>query len=114
MAKSWNRWKPEEIAKLRSHPEMTAGELSRIIPRHSEEAIRQMRSRMGRYSSQAVPTCAACGQRPVWVESPRARKYGFCEGCFLEEERRRLEDAAKYAAVRQLKTRVGRKRRGEA
>ena len=64
---------------------MTAEELHEIIPRHSVKAIRNQRSRVGRYSPDAVPLCQRCGEHPVWEEAADARRWGLCKACALEE-----------------------------
>ena len=78
---------------LLGHPDMTAEELSVLIPRHSPQAIRNRRSRKGRWSKVRVPLCSRCDERPAWRESPKARAMGLCKGCYLHEmEHRRRED----------------------
>ena len=105
--KRWVPWKWDEVAYIWAHPEMTAGELSeKFSGRHSEQAVRQQRARMGRYNPSSVPTCCSCNERPVWAESAKAKRYGLCKGCFLSEERRRLEEENEATAVRQLRKRV--------
>ena len=84
---------------------MSARDLTEIIPRHSANAIRVQRERVGRWNKSKVPLCCMCEQRPVWHESAQARKYGLCKGCYLDEERMRLQDEAKAAAVRQMRKR---------
>ena len=98
-------WKWNEVEAIWSHPEMTAAELHELIPGHTVEAIRKQRTRIGRFGAPSR-TCCACDERPVWAESAKARRYGLCKGCFLDEERRRLEEEGEAAAVRQLRRRV--------
>lgn len=90
------------------HPDMTCDELHEILPAHSPLAIRQQRHRMGRWHKAVAPLCCKCEERPVWMESAKARRYGLCKGCFLDEERMRLEEQAKADAVKQRRRRVGR------
>lgn len=98
-------WTWKELDTMWRHPEWTAEELHEIIPRHSARGIRQQRMRSGRFRPSAVPLCCRCEERPVWMESQKARRYELCKGCFIEEERRRLEDEAGYAALRQMEQR---------
>lgn len=86
---------------LLGHPDMTAEELSRILPRRSPKAIRRMRSRKGRWSKSRTPLCARCDDRPVWTESPRARKMGLCKGCYLDEMEHRDREERRNNALRQ-------------
>ena len=109
MAKKWTRWTEGEIAEVLAHPELTAAELAARLPKHTEKAVRRMRERLGRYSGSNPPVCSICHERPVWAESANARRYGLCKGCYLDEERMRLEDSAKSAAVRKLRSRTRRK-----
>lgn len=80
---------------------MTAGELARLLPRHSPSAIRNRRSRKGRWSRVRTPLCSRCDERPVWTESPRARKMGLCKGCYLHEMEHRAREDARANALRQ-------------
>lgn len=105
-------WTWREIEVMWQHPDWTSGELHELIPRHTPKAIRQQRSRMGRWHANAAPLCCKCEQRVVWLESAKAKRYGLCKGCFLDEERMRLEDEARHAAVRQRRRRSS--RQGEA
>ena len=99
-------WKWIEVEAVWAHPEMTAAELHELVPGHTVEAIRRQRSRMGRFGSPR--TCCRCDGRPVWEESPKAKRYGLCKGCWLDEERMRLEEEAEAARVRQMRSRAGR------
>ena len=97
----WEPWTDEERAVLRAHPEMSAVELHALLPRRSPKAIRRMREREGRWSAAAAPTCRLCDRRPVWEESPRARRMGLCKGCYLAEMVHRGREAARANALRQ-------------
>lgn len=98
-------WTWRELEIMWSHPEWTAGELAELLPRHTAHAIRDQRRRYGRWPRKTVPLCCKCEERPVWMESPRAKRYGLCKGCFLDEERMRLEEDAKATALRQKRRR---------
>jgi hypothetical protein len=99
-------WSWREIETIWEHPDMTAKDLAELIPNHTENAIRVQRERVGRYNAAKVPLCCMCEQRPVWDESKKAKRYGLCKGCFLDEERMRLEDEAKAVALRQRRKSV--------
>ena len=73
-------WKWSEIETMWRHPDMTCHELHEMMPRHTPGAISQQRKRMGRYNRAMVPLCCMCESRPVWEESPRAKRYGLCKG----------------------------------
>lgn len=83
---------------------MTAAELGELLG-VSAWAVRHARARFGRYDSGADGLCRRCEDRPVWGESPRARKMGLCKGCYLEEMRKRLAEEREGAAVRQARKR---------
>ena len=103
----WRSWQWSEICAMWEHPDLTAAELHELyIPRHTVASIHWARSKWGRYNASRVPTCSKCGERPVWVESAKARRYGLCKGCYLDEERMRLEDERKSAALRQYRHRA--------
>ena len=101
-------WTWREIEVMWQHPDMTAGELHELLPVHSALAIRSQRHRMGRWHRKAAPLCCMCEERPVWMESAKAKRYGLCKGCFLDEERMRLEEQAKADAVKQRRRRAKR------
>lgn len=94
-------WTWKELETLWAYPDWTAEELTERIPRHTAKAIRNKRSEVGRYNRAQVPLCCKCEERPIWDESPRAKRYGLCKGCYLDEERMRLEDEARAVALRQ-------------
>ena len=104
-------WTWRELETMWAHPDWTAGELHELLPRHTARAIRDQRHRMGRYHRSQVPLCCRCEERPVWAESPIAKRYGLCKGCYLDEERMRLEEEARATALRQQRRRA--RRRGQ-
>lgn len=85
---------------MAAHPEMTAAELSAMLPGRTAKAVRRIRERHGRRVAGATPTCRACDARPVWEESPRARRMGLCKGCYLDEMERRSAEDARANALR--------------
>lgn len=105
------KWTWSEIETLWKYPDWTAKELAEILP-HSEKAIRNKRSEVGRYSKH-MQICCKCDERPVWQESPQAKRYQLCKGCFLDEERMRLEDDAKAVALRQRRRALKRRKTGD-
>lgn len=81
---------------------MSAPELSRsLLPGRTPKSIRNRRSRIGRWSAAATPLCRRCDERPVWAESPRARKMGLCKGCYLDEMEHRSREDKRANALRQ-------------
>ena len=80
-----------------------------LIPRHSPRAIKDQRVRMGRRKT--TPFCCRCDERPVWLESKQAKKYQLCKGCYLDEERMRIEDEGKKAVALRQRRRKAKKRR---
>lgn len=103
------RWTWKELEVLWEHPDWTAKELHELLPTHSAQAIEKQRSRAGRWNKAKTPLCGKCEQRPVWLESTQARRYGLCKGCYIDEERMRQEDELKHMALRQQKMRLRRK-----
>lgn len=99
-------WKWSELETMWQHPDWTAQELHELLPNHTPNAIRIQRAKMGRWHKTQVPLCCKCEQRPVWTESAKAKRYGLCKGCYLDEERMRLEDEAKAVALRQYRKKL--------
>lgn len=80
-------WEWSELETMWRHPDMTADELRELIPRHSAKAIRRARERYGRYRTDGVtPLCQRCGEHPVNVRDPEARRWGLCQGCAQAEK----------------------------
>ena len=104
-------WTWSEIEAMWAHPDWTAAELHELIPRHSPRAIKDQRVRMGRYGS--APICCMCDERPVWMESPKAKRYRLCKGCYLDEERMRIEDDARAVALRQQRRRARKRQQAQ-
>ena len=97
-------WTWKELEFLWAHPDWTAREIGEHLGR-TVDSVKHQRSRSGRYVKAKVPTCCRCDERPVWMESRPAKRYQLCKGCWLDEERMRLEDAARHAAMRQMRRR---------
>lgn len=100
----------EEVADVQSLPYATAPEISDAtgIP---VDRVRYIRKRFGRAWDRARLICCVCDTRPVWEESPGARRLHLCKRCYLAEMRRRDEEERESAAVRQMlkRSRGGRK-----
>ncbi len=98
---------------MQAHPAETAREVSEMtgIP---PNRVAYVRKRFGRGWDRAASVCVACDSRPVWQESPPARRMHLCKGCYLEEMRRRHAEDRDGAAVRQMakRDRDGRGRGG--
>lgn len=108
-------WTWKELEYIWDHPDWTAAEIAEALGRHTPSAVKSCRTRIGRYNPAHVPRCCGCDQRPVWAESAKAKRYGLCKSCFLDEERMRLEDEARAVAIRQRrrKLKVKRDRQGK-
>lgn len=97
------------VARMQAHPDMTAAEIARLLG-VSVSAARHARSRYGRYRAGSAGLCVVCDSRPVFVESPQARRWRLCKGCYLKERDRREREERDSARVRQA-IRRGRGRR---
>ncbi|MBS4874139.1 MAG: hypothetical protein KHZ79_07175 [Atopobium minutum] len=85
---------------------MTAKELhNTYLPRHTAKGIQRMRERKGRYKPNRRLVCCKCNERPVWVESPSAKRLWLCKGCYLEEEKQRLNEAKLETRIRKMRSR---------
>lgn len=105
-------WTWAEVEAMWAHPDWTASELHELIPRHTPRAIKDQRVRMGRYGGPKI--CCKCDERPVWSESPKAKRYQLCKGCFLDEERMRIEDEGRKAvALRQMRRKAKKRREAQ-
>lgn len=106
-------WTWSENEAIWRHPDMTAEELHELIPRHTVDAIRVHRRRIGRYRRDAVPLCQKCGLHPVWQEASDACRWGLCKACALEERawrQRHGEELDRRAnALRQAKFKARRR-----
>ena len=98
------QWKPDEIGFMRGHPEMTTAALADALGR-SESSVKSARHRFGRFDTGADRLCCCCGERVVYEESPQARRWRLCKGCYLREERMRQEEDKEANRLRQRKFR---------
>ena len=103
-SRNLHNWSAEDVATLHAHPDWTAAELAEALG-VTEASVKYARRTYGRWSSNASGLCVSCDQRPVYVESKEARRLGLCKGCWLEEQRKRLEEDAESTRLRQAKHR---------
>jgi len=103
-------WTWAELQTMWEHPDWTAKELEELLPGRTVRAIRSQRERYGRYNAGMKPKCCICEARPVWQDSPQAKKYGLCKGCYLEERELQLKEEAYSARLRQQQRRLNRKK----
>lgn len=99
------------------HPEMTAAELSELLPGRTPKAVSRIRERYGRYRRDGVvPLCQKCGEHPVWSESADGRRWGLCKACTLDERdylaRRGGPMARRDNAQRQARFKKAHRKRG--
>lgn len=107
-----HKWSDSEILLIHAHPDWTAAELAERLGMRVDQ-VRYARKRYGRRGG-GPEWCARCDDRPVWVESPGARRAHMCKGCWLREERMRIAEERESAAVRQMRCKQARREeRGE-
>ena len=99
-----HNWTQKDVATVQAHPDWTAAELA-VLVGTTPRSIDYARYRFGRFPSNAAGLCAVCDQRPVYAESREAKRLGLCKGCWLKEQRRRLEEDAESTRLRQAKHR---------
>lgn len=104
-------WTWPELCVIWDHPDWTAKELVEMLPGRTPKAIERARDRYGRWKSGRAPICWKCGERPVWTESPGAKRMGLCMSCYQDEERMREQDKRRNDALRQMRMR-NRRRNG--
>lgn len=99
-------WTDDRIAILQGHPDWTAEELADELET-TPASVAYARRTYGRFApAGAVGLCVVCDRRPVYVESPEAKRLKLCKGCWLEEQRRRLEEGPEAVRLRQAKKRA--------
>lgn len=110
-------WLKGEEFVIWDHPDWTARELHELIPRHTVKAIKDHRTKIGRYNPSRVGVCVVCGERPIFAESAEAFRYGLCKACYLRERERREQEEAWSGRIRQRahknRQRLARETRGE-
>jgi hypothetical protein len=91
---SYRAWTWGEAQEVWRHPDMTARELHELVPRHSVRGITEFRKRQGRWRTEGViPLCQRCGQRPVAMTDPQAKRWGLCMACAMDEREWRERNA---------------------
>lgn len=73
-------------------------------------SVEYARRTYGRFSKSTERLCVVCDERPVFIESPKARRLGLCKGCYLDELARRASEERESARLRQ----AARRARGKA
>ena len=110
---TYMQWTPTDISFLRNHPDMTADELAEALGR-TRSSVECGRHRFGRYPARGEHLCVCCEERVVYVESPTARKWRLCKGCYLRELRMRESEEAEANRLRQMKhKRLERRRKAD-
>lgn len=101
-----HKWTEEEVQILQGHPDWTAEQVARSMG-VTVGSVEYARKRYGRYAPKdAAGLCVVCDARPVYVESPEARRLKLCKGCWQAEQRRRLEEEPEAVRLRQAKKRA--------
>lgn len=90
---------------MQAHPDWTADEIAAQLGR-TAPAVAYARRTYGRWNPRSADgLCIVCDERPVYVESEQARRLHLCKGCWLEEQRRRLEEESEAVRLRQKRKR---------
>lgn len=105
-------WSWGELQEVWRHPDMTAEELSEVLDR-TPKAIRRVRERYGRWRTEGVvPLCQRCGEHPVHVSDPQARRWGLCRECAQAEKDWRDRNAKRLDRENAARRQRKHKRRG--
>jgi hypothetical protein len=107
------QWTPERIETMQSRPDLSAAALAEMLGT-TAQAVRQARSRFGRFPPRGGSLCICCDERPVWVESAAARTARLCKGCYLREREQRLKERQLELRVRQRAFRLNREKNNGA
>lgn len=106
-------WSWSELQEVWRHPDMTAGELAEALPGRTPKAIRRVRERYGRWRTEGVvPLCQRCGEHPVHVSDPQARRWGLCRECAQAEKDWRDRNAERLERENAARRQRKHKRRG--
>lgn len=112
-AKSHAAWTWSEAQEVWRHPDMTARELHELVPRHSVRGITEFRKRQGRWRTEGVvPLCQRCGEHPVHVSDPQARRWGLCRECAQAEKDWRDRNAERLERENAARRQRRHKRKG--
>lgn len=100
-------WTDEDIAVMQGHADWSAEEIAAELGT-TTGSVEYARKRYGRFPPRdASGLCVVCDSRPVYAESPEAKRLGLCKGCWQEEQRKRLEEEPEAVRLRQAKKRKG-------
>lgn len=91
---------------MQRHPDLTASEIAELLGT-TKASVEYARRTYGRFYTGGDRICVKCDERPVFIESPQARRLHLCKGCWQEEQRRRLEEEPEAVRLRQAKKRRG-------
>ena len=106
-------WQWHELQTVWRHPDMTAEELSELLPGRTPQAIRHVRMRQGRWRTEGVvPLCQRCGEHPVFVEDQQARRWGLCRECAQAEKEWRDRNDERLARENAARRQRRHKRKG--
>lgn len=106
-------WSWRELETVWRHPDMTAEELAEMLPGRTPKAVSRIRDRYGRWRADGVvPLCQRCGEHPVFVEDPEARRWGLCRECAQAEKDWRDRNGARLSRENAARRQRKHKRRG--
>ena len=106
-------WAWRELETVWRHPDMTADELAEMLPGRTPKAVSRIRDRYGRWRTEGVvPLCQRCGEHPVFVEDPEARRWGLCRECAQAEKDWRDRNGDRLARENAARRQRKHKRRG--
>lgn len=106
-------WAWRELETVWRHPDMTAEELAEMLPGRTPKAVSRIRDRYGRWRTEGVvPLCQRCGEHPVFVEDPEARRWGLCRECAQAEKDWRDRNGDRLARENAARRQRKHKRRG--
>lgn len=106
-------WSWRELETVWRHPDMTADELAEMLPGRTPKAVSRIRDRYGRWRAEGVvPLCQRCGEHPVFVEDPEARRWGLCRECAQAEKDWRDRNGDRLARENAARRQRKHKRRG--
>lgn len=106
-------WTWRELETVWRHPDMTADEVAEMLPGRTPKAVSRIRDRYGRWRTEGVvPLCQRCGEHPVFVEDPEARRWGLCRECAQAEKDWRDRNGARLSRENAARRQRKHKRRG--
>lgn len=106
-------WTWRELETVWRHPDMTAEEVAEMLPGRTPKAVSRIRDRYGRWRTEGVvPLCQRCGEHPVFVEDPEARRWGLCRECAQAEKDWRDRNGDRLARENAARRQRKHKRRG--